>query len=136
MEKSNFWAKVKKTDTCWLWTGSTTKLGYGQFRVGKKIKRAHRIAYELLKEPIPENLVLDHLCRVRNCVNPNHLQPVTIRENVLRGLPRKNKQKTKTHCNKGHEFTKESTYFIATQNNARRCRICHNERQRQYRVSP
>ena len=136
MEENNFWAKVEKTDNCWLWRGSITKFGYGQFRVGNKIKRAHRVSYELTKNLIPENLVIDHLCRNRACVNPNHLEPVTTKENVKRSVPFAQKnRKVKTHCNKGHEFTAETTSIIANQNNARRCKICHTQRQKQYRLA-
>ena len=73
-----FWAKVNKTDTCWLWTASTLN-GYGQIKAGGrfgKILLAHRVAYEMLVGPIPEGLQLDHLCRVTLCVNPKHLEPV------------------------------------------------------------
>lgn len=80
-----FWAKVHKTDSCWLWTASLT-FGYGSFWDGKGQVRAHRFAYELLVDPIPEGLQLDHLCRIRHCVNPDHLEAVTNAENVQRGV--------------------------------------------------
>lgn len=81
-----FWAKVDKTDSCWLWTASVNQLGYGRFRVDNTTRvTAHRYAYETLVGPIPDGQELDHLCRVRSCVNPAHLEPVSHRENVLRG---------------------------------------------------
>ena len=81
-----FMKSVNKTDTCWLWTGYTNKKGYGEFNLshGKRLF-AHRFAYQLLIGPIPKGLVIDHLCRTRNCVNPSHLESVSIVENVRRG---------------------------------------------------
>lgn len=85
-ESERFWSRVNKTDSCWLWTGSDNGVGYGQFyRAGGKKTYAHIFSYELHKGPIPAGLSLDHLCRVRNCCNPNHLEAVTHRENCLRG---------------------------------------------------
>jgi hypothetical protein len=84
--EERFWAKVNKTETCWLWTGAKHEKGYGLLKVAGQMHRAHRFVYELLVGPIPEGLSLDHLCRVRNCVNPNHLEPVTTGENIRRGL--------------------------------------------------
>lgn len=81
-----FWLKVEMGTApsgCWLWTGSTAN-GYGQARVGGKTVRAHRASYELLVGPIPEGLTLDHLCHVKNCVRPEHLEPVTAAENTRR----------------------------------------------------
>ena len=83
--QERFWAKVRKTDGCWLWTGSHNGLGYGTIRsVGRKMY-VHRYSYELLVGPIPAGLELDHLCRVPGCVNPDHLEPVTHAENLRRG---------------------------------------------------
>lgn len=84
--EDRFWSKVNKTDTCWLWTRCRDGHGYGQFvlRDQKKVL-AHRFAYELVVGPIPEGLDIDHLCRVRLCCNPAHLEPVTRSENLYRG---------------------------------------------------
>ena len=71
-------------DDCWLWTASLRD-GYGQIRVGKSVRSAHLVMYELVVGAVPEGLDLDHLCRVRSCVNPRHLEPVTRRENLMRG---------------------------------------------------
>jgi hypothetical protein len=79
---ANFWAKVDKTETCWLWTGAMLN-GYGKFWAGKTVF-AHRWSYERFIGPIPKGLHLDHLCRVPACVRPDHLEAVTNRENVLR----------------------------------------------------
>lgn len=84
-KKRLFWDKVDKTSTCWLWTGAMNK-GYGVFNTGNGTKEVHRIAYQMLVGSIPSGLVIDHLCRVRNCINPDHLEVVTNRENVSRGF--------------------------------------------------
>ena len=84
---------INKTDTCWFWTGFKNKAGYGLIYINRKLTRAHRLSYEIYKGEIPKNLVLDHLCRVRHCVNPKHLEAVTSRENTLRGLPYRNTPK-------------------------------------------
>lgn len=87
--EQRFWMKVDRTDTCWLWTASKTRNGYGMFGVsidGKvTTSPAHRWAYEMLVGPIPTGLQIDHLCRVRHCVNPAHLEPVTGTQNIRRG---------------------------------------------------
>ena len=83
-----FWRKVSKGDDCWLWQGARTRGGggfYGSFRLEGRSRGAHRIAYEWERGPIPDGLVLDHLCRTTLCVNPAHLEPTTIVENVRRG---------------------------------------------------
>lgn len=86
--EDRFWAKVQKTETCWLWTAAKNGPGYGQFGLGTRedgLVFAHRFAYELVVGPIPEGLVIDHLCRTPACVRPDHLEPVTMRENMRRG---------------------------------------------------
>jgi hypothetical protein len=82
------WAKVDKTDDCWLWTGAKTSSGYGMVSHDSGVRPVHRVVYELLVGSIPDGLVIDHLCSVRNCVNPAHLEPVTNAENVSRGMRR------------------------------------------------
>jgi hypothetical protein len=127
-----FWPKVQKTPGgCWLWTASLCKgTGYGQFREGgrgSRMRTAHRVAYELLVGPVPAGLQLDHLCRVRRCVNPAHLEPVTNRENQLRGAGFPARNAAKTHCAHGHEYTPENTYLHPSTGH-RRCRACARER--------
>lgn len=102
---------------CWLWTGGVSAKNYGQIS-SSRIKSAgtriaHRFAYELLVGPIPEGLTLDHLCRVRICVNPDHLEPVSSRENTLRGLAPAAENLRKAACIHGHEFTPENTRVSA-----------------------
>jgi len=120
-----FWQKVNKTSTCWLWTGFIHPSGYGRVMLTGAVRQAHRVAYEFVRGPIPEGLVLDHLCRVRNCVNPDHLEPVMQRINVLRGAGPGAKHALVTHCPKGHPYDTKNTYFAKR---GRDCRTCHNER--------
>lgn len=126
-----FWDKVNKTDTCWLWTASLDTHGYGHMFVEGALRLAHRLSYELFVGPIPDGLVLDHLCRVRRCVNPAHLQPITAAENNSAKLSR-SIWREKTHCPQGHEYTPENTYLETY--GARRCRKCvraKNKRRRE-----
>ncbi len=99
-----FWSKVEKTDTCWLWNASIKSNGYGQFSGQGHPLYAHRVAYELAHGPIGPHLTVDHLCRVRRCVNPSHLEVVTMAENIRRGMSASAQNLRKTHCNRGHPF--------------------------------
>jgi hypothetical protein len=136
--EERYWSKVDLSagpDECWPWTGYRNPAGYGDFwsiKNGKDVSlRAHRVSYELLVGPIPEGLVIDHLCRVRHCVNPSHLEPVTVRENTLRGdTPAK-----RTHCIHGHEFTPENIIRRPSRPNARDCRTCAIARMRRARAA-
>ncbi len=82
------WEKVRKTDTCWLWTGAMLKTGYGSIRIDGKAMRAHRVAYELEKGEIPDGMLLRHTCDNRECVNPDHLIPGTSKDNTNDALVR------------------------------------------------
>jgi hypothetical protein len=90
--KKRFWDKVQKTDTCWLWTASKTRKGYGQFALNGKMVSAHRLSYEDTFGPIPTGLKLDHTCHVKHCVKPQHLQPATTKKNAenLKGAHKDN----------------------------------------------
>lgn len=116
-----FWEKVDRTDTCWLWKGGRRNHGYGGFTISQHKYQAHRVAYELLVGPIPDGLTLDHLCRVRLCVNPDHLEPVTNKENVRRGL-------WKILCKRGHPLSEARHSINKNGNVVRVCRHCAKER--------
>lgn len=123
--EERFWRQVEKTDTCWNWVGHLCKLGYGQICIGEKRPMAHRFAYELLVGLIPEGLTLDHLCRNRRCVNPLHLEPVTLRENVMRGTSTPAKNAKKTHCIRGHLLAGENLLSVKY---GRACKECNRLR--------
>lgn len=129
--QERFWAKVdrRSPDECWAWLASRCSDGYGTFRVGERIAGAHRVAYEMLVGPIPDGLELDHLCSLRECVNPAHLEPVTHAENVARGRATR-----PTHCSKGHERTPENV-LIQANDGHRRCRVCQREYNAAYRAA-
>lgn len=112
----------KRPDGCWLWTGHTVRGGYGGFNFRGSRVDAHRASYVLHCGEVPTGLHLDHLCRVRLCVNPAHLEPVTPKENVLRSTAITALNALKTHCKHGHEFTAENTYRTKAGRHCRRCR--------------
>lgn len=146
-------AKVEiQPNGCWLWTGTKNSKGYGRFLVnGRRTGPgewsytrigAHRWAYEHFRGPIPEGMVLDHLCHDRRCdaggpcihracVNPDHLDVVTPALNVHRGRSGLAPRQPKTHCKHGHEMTPENVY-IRPSDGRRRCRICQREHRRAF----
>src|SRR6266702_1072026 len=127
-----FWSRVEKTETCWLWRGNQSVDGYPRFKFEGRPQNAHRLAYTWLIGPIPAGLQIDHLCRVKICVNPAHLEPVTSGENTHRipGHPAV-LNAAKTHCPRGHEYDLLNTYFA---NGRRFCRACRAIQQREKRA--
>jgi hypothetical protein len=120
---------------CWLWLMKLTSFGYGQIKVRGKPSRAHRISYELYRGPIPDDLGLDHLCRIKSCVNPFHLEPVPQKTNVLRGIGLTSINAKKTHCIHGHAFDEQNTRLKRWRNFTMRvCRECNRLKSRKYRL--
>jgi hypothetical protein len=111
---------------CWLWGGALNRDGYGTIYVqGSKRKLAHRIIFESMRRPVPEGMHLDHLCRNRLCVNPDHLEIVSPRTNVLRGQGLTAVNARKTHCVQGHALTADNVWLDKRKSHtARKCRIC------------
>ena len=109
------WTRIAKMveqssgNGCWIYYGQHDRYGYGKYRKSNgQWVSPHRIAYEALVGEIPKGLVIDHLCRTRDCCNPTHLEPVTNRENIMRGETIAARNAAKTHCKRGHEFTPEN----------------------------
>lgn len=112
---------------CWVWQGTLQPNGYGMISLGGRgdgIGYIHRVSYTLFVGPIPEGLVIDHLCRNRACCNPEHLEPVTQLENTHRGIG----HGSETHCPQGHPYDEANT--IHRRDGRRRCRACKNARER------
>lgn len=123
---NSFWAKVNKTENCWLWQGSTNGV-YGKLQIRPRIWLAHRLSYAIAYGNIPKGLVIDHICNKPLCVNPFHLQAITQRKNVLRSSNVIAQQVLRTRCPKGHEYD----YFYK---NKRMCRTCRKLQRRKISV--
>lgn len=112
---------------CWLWTAANNGR-YGQICIDGRTEYSHRVAYEAMVGPISDGLVIDHLCRTSLCVNPDHMEPVTQRENTLRGVGPAAVNAKKTHCPAGHEYTEGNIMRISK--GSRLCRECQRSRVR------
>lgn len=136
--QTRFWCQVDVGHPlgCWQWMGRTAR-GYGcfaiQFEGRRRTYGAHRYAYESLRGDIPDGLHLDHLCRNTLCVNPDHLEAVTPRENAWRSESTFVKRRLDTHCQRGHPFDEENTYVVPRTSGGRRCKECarRNRRRRE-----
>lgn len=122
--KTKVWVDLETH--CWIWTACRTWGGYGLFGVNGKNVLAHRLSYKMILGEIPEGMQLDHLCRNRLCVSPDHLEPVTCRENLVRGDTLMAANLLVTECPQGHEYTELNTYV--TKKGARQCRACARAR--------
>lgn len=128
-----FMMLVEKTDTCWLWKGYIRTDGYGRARhTSSNHGLAHKWLWEHTNGSVPEGLELDHLCRVRHCVNPEHLEPVTRQVNVLRGVSPPALNARKTHCPQGHALAGDNL-GIGT-HGGRFCRICSRVRAKAHKA--
>lgn len=140
--EARLWAKVNKNgpNGCWIWTSCLNRKGYGRFRMNSRLFFSHRVAYTLCVGTIPDGLQLDHLCRVPACCNPSHLEAVTCRENVRRGLVSEAAiamHAKKTHCPSGHEYSESNTYWgkqCDGKYHVRICRACNRDRARDYQA--
>lgn len=119
---------------CLEWQGFVSKQGYGQCQYLGKSWKAHRLFFALFKGNLDPNLTIDHLCRNRKCVNPDHLEQVTLKENVLRGTAPSARYAVATSCVRGHKFSVTNTYKYK---GMRQCKKCHLIKDRKlYKLNP
>lgn len=132
-----FWKQVKvaSDQECWVWQKCKSPSGYGVFRLQGKNIPAHRFSWEIANGPMPQELVTDHLCRNHSCVNPAHLEAVTNRENVLRGVAPAALHAKKDHCPQGHSYSGGNLLVVQAKagGQQRYCRACDAEKHRQQR---
>ena len=132
--EERFFSKVQiLLGGCWKWRAKISTTGYGRFFIPRPRKhhvQAHRWSYENAKGPIPPGLDLDHVCRNRWCVNPEHVEPVTRRENLIRGQTAIARNVAKTHCPGGHPYDESNTYRYR---GMRQCRICRDRHRENWR---
>lgn len=126
-------AYVVDSHGCWRWQGAKSATGYALVRIAGRLRQVHRVTYEAAKGPIPTGLHLDHLCRTRDCINPDHLEPVTSLENTMRSpVAVCAVNARKVECKRGHPFDEENTYVTVGKRGRleRRCRTCGRNRAR------
>lgn len=122
----DLWDKIKVNENgCWIVQTRSLDRGYARLRLDGKFQRVHRFTYEVNKGKIPSGLQIDHLCKNRTCCNPEHLEAVTQKENLLRSDGVNTRNSKKTHCPKGHEYTPDNIYIQKTKYSlGRRCKTC------------
>jgi hypothetical protein len=123
--------KIDLGDGCWEWNAHRGTTGYGEVGIDGHKLNAHRVVYEILVSPIPEGLTIDHLCRNRACVRPDHLEPVDERTNILRGEGMGARYARRDACDSGHAYDLLNTYFRP--DGARVCKSCRREIDRKRR---
>lgn len=128
-DEKRFKTKYIKHGDCWIWIGSFNgKKGYGKMLLRGKLELAHRISYSWYRGHIPTGMTIDHMCNNKACVNPEHLEVATQKDNNLRGNSLTAKNKRKTHCARGHEFTEDNVKIIIRRTSTRRvCKKCHRQ---------
>ena len=133
---ASFWERVSLRGECWMWIGAIGTSGYGLFKFNGRTELVHRLAYSTLVDAIPEGLHIDHLCRVRCCVNPAHLEPVTCGENTRRSTApeaARRRHALITHCPRGHEYSAENTSIRRGRGcEERQCKECRRAEGRLY----
>lgn len=133
-----FWEKVDKTGECWIWVGAITKTsGYGAFNCGNyRYDSAHRVSVRLSGREIPKGMFVDHMCRTRSCVRPDHLRIVTPAVNVLENSRAPSAfNKLKTHCKRGHELSEDNLVGGKTRLIGRDCKKCRCLKERDRRIA-
>ncbi|ATN90244.1 HNH endonuclease [Gordonia phage Lennon] len=140
VDPASFWSRVDRSGDCWLWLGYVRPDGYGQCYTRDGNRLAHRVAYVLDGRDLDPALTLDHLCRRRACVNPQHLEQVTAEVNTARGdagVARASQQHAKTKCPAGHDYAGDNLIVVQRPNRAgpeRRCRTCTRATERRSRA--
>lgn len=125
--------KIEKHESgCWIWVGAKDRDGYGQISMRYRHFKAHRFVFTLFGGTIPAGMVLDHQCNNPSCVNPEHMRPMTVRENNLRGFTATAKNIAKTACPLGHEYAGVNLYM--DRNGHRHCRACRTEARRRFKA--
>lgn len=125
--KQRFFARINKTDTCWIWSGCKDTAGYGQLRIGKRMGLTHRVSWEIHNGPIPSDALVLHRCDVRSCVNPAHLFLGSYSDNAIdRDRKRRGRHSRLTHCRNGHPYNSDNTY-LHLRSGWRQCRICRDK---------
>lgn len=133
---NDIWKNVIKTSICWNWIGEVNDKGYGRIQIEGRRMSAHIFFYELFNGKISNGLELDHICRVRNCVNPKHLEPVTHSENVKRAWAIR--IKNTPNCPNGHAYDEKNLYIFSEKKTGKKWRLCRKCRainQRKYKAN-